>query len=56
MRSENKYHWDQAPSHRQIPGLTGLPAHWTIQARQLANIKRLAERHRAQARREGIQQ
>jgi hypothetical protein len=34
----------------------GLPAHWTMQARQLANIKRLAERHRAQARPDDIQQ
>jgi len=24
----------------------GLPAHWAMQTRQLANVKRLAERHR----------
>jgi hypothetical protein len=32
------------------------PAHWTMHTRQLANIKRLAERHRAQARPDDTQQ
>ena len=34
----------------------GLPAHWTMQTRQFTNIKRLAERDRAQARPDGARQ